>query len=481
MTALPRVTVIPMLAAPMQNLFDQQRLAYQADMQPSFATRQDRLRRLQVLINDHHEEWLQSISDDFGHRSRHETLLGDILSTEALLLHTQRGLKRWMRPRKVHTALMYRPGHNVVLRQPLGVVGVVSPWNYPMYLALTPVAQALAAGNRVMLKPSELTPRFSALLERVVPQHFSSEEFAVVTGDANVGQAFTKLPFDHLLFTGSTPVGRQVARAAAEQLTPVTLELGGKSPVIIDPSCDMRRTLPRMVYTKLFNAGQTCIAPDYAFVPAALEGEFERIFQASVAKMYPRLLDNPDYSSIINERHRNRIRRLLDDARAKGARVITVNPACETEPVDGAKILPKLIFGATDTMAVMQEEIFGPLLPVLTYQHIEEVVAYVNAHDRPLALYWFGRDARARDHLLNNTISGGVCINDCMRQVSQDDAPFGGVGASGMGSYHGETGFLTFSKERSVYHRSNFNPMMMLAPPYSDGMERLLSRLRAFL
>jgi len=381
----------------------------------------------------------------------------------------------------VHTALMYRPGHNQVLRQPLGVVGVVSPWNYPLYLALSPVAQALAAGNRVMLKPSELTPRFSALLARVVGRHFAADELAVVTGDASVGQAFTRLPFDHLLFTGSTPVGRQVARAAAEQLTPVTLELGGKSPVIVDPSCDLRRTVPRLVYTKLFNAGQTCIAPDYAWVPASLAPAFEQACQAAAARLYPRLLDNPDYSAIINPQHRQRLQRLIDDARAKGARIVTLNPGNEAESAHSGKLLPTLIFGADDSMAVMREEIFGPLLPVLCYQRVDEAIAYINARDRPLALYWFGRDARAREQVLNNTISGGVCINDCMRQVAQDDAPFGGVGASGMGAYHGETGFLTFSKERTVYHRSNLNPMMMLAPPYPAGLERLIGRLRAWL
>ncbi|HEP6276537.1 TPA: coniferyl aldehyde dehydrogenase [Burkholderia vietnamiensis] len=466
---------------PITFIFEQQRLAFLEDMQPSLAARIDRLDRLEKLIVDHQEAWLTAISDDFRHRSRHETLLVDIFSSIALIRHTRRNIKRWMRPRKVATSLMYRPGRNVVLRQPLGVVGVVSPWNYPLYLALGPVAQALAAGNRVMLKPSELTPGFSALLQRAVAERFAPQEFAVITGDAAIGQAFTRMPFDHLLFTGSTPVGRRVAVAAAEQLTPVTLELGGKSPVIVDRSCDLRRTVPRMAYTKVFNAGQTCVAPDYALVPEELEAEFERAFVSSVTKMYPSLLDNPDYSCIVNERHRDRLNRLIEDAQAKGARVVTINPAGEAARDDDGKVLPTLIFGANDSMAVMQEEIFGPVLPVMRYRELSEAIAYVNAHDRPLALYWFGRDARSRDVVLNNTISGGVCINDCMRQVSQDDAPFGGVGASGIGSYHGEAGFVTFSKERTVYHRSDWTPMMALAAPYGVRLEKMLDRLRVLL
>ncbi|MEP6501733.1 MAG: coniferyl aldehyde dehydrogenase [Betaproteobacteria bacterium] len=465
----------------MQALFEQQAKAFQADMLPDLETRLDRLQRLETLIVGHHDEWLQVISNDFGHRSRHETLLGDIMATLACLAHTRRHLKRWMRPRRIPTALMYRPGYNRALRQPLGVVGVVSPWNYPLYLSLTPALQALAAGNRVMLKPSELTPRFCEFLQRAVTDRFDPAEFTVVTGDASVGQAFSQLPFDHLLFTGSTPVGRHIARAAAENLTPVTLELGGKSPAILDESCDLAKCVPRLAQNKLFNAGQTCVSPDYAWVPRGREAAFETVFRAAAARMYPRLIDNPDYTSVINDRHHARLQHLLRDAQARGARIVPVNQANEAVPVGSRKIVPTLVFDVDADMAIMREEIFGPLLPVMSYDRLDDAIGYINAHDRPLALYWFGDSSKNRDRVLNGTISGGACVNDCMLQVAQEDAPFGGVGASGMGSYHGEQGFLTFSKEKSVYFRSNLSLLKAFSAPYSPRLEGALKRLRGFL
>jgi coniferyl-aldehyde dehydrogenase len=364
------------------------------------------------------------------------------------------------------------------MRQPLGVVGIVAPWNYPYQLALAPAVAAIAAGNRVMIKPSELTPRFSELLQRVVAEFFAEAELAVVIGDAQIGRVFSELPFDHLFFTGSTAVGRMVAQAAAKNLTPVTLELGGKSPAILDPSSDLATVAPRLAFGKLLNAGQTCIAPDYAFVPNDRIDAFVEHMQRSVAKMYPHLAANPDYTSIVNDRHFARLQGLLEDARAKGARIVTINPAGETFDPAGRKQPPVLVLGATPEMRLMQEEIFGPILPVLGYDRIEEAIAYINRHDRPLALYWFGADGASRDKVLCQTISGGVTLNDCIWHIAQEDQPFGGVGASGTGSYHGEWGFRTFSKEKPVFIQPRLNGMFLMYPPFGKTFERMLALLR---
>jgi coniferyl-aldehyde dehydrogenase len=354
----------------------------------------------------------------------------------------------------------------------------VAPWNYPYQLSVTPAVAAIAAGNRVMIKPSELTPRFSELLQRIVGESFAEEEIAVVIGDAQTGKAFTELPFDHLFFTGSTAVGRMVAQAAAKNLTPVTLELGGKSPAILDPSSDLATVAPRLAFGKLLNAGQTCIAPDYAFVPSDRIDSFVEHMQRAIAEMYPRLAANPDYTSIVNDRHFARLQELLEDARAKGARIVTINPAGEMFDPARRKQPPVLVLGATPEMKLMQEEIFGPILPVLGYDRIEEAIAYINRHDRPLALYWFGADGASRDKVLNQTISGGVTLNDCIWHIAQEDQPFGGVGASGTGSYHGEWGFRTFSKEKPVFTQPRLNGMFLMYPPYGKTFERMLALLK---
>jgi coniferyl-aldehyde dehydrogenase len=377
--------------------------------------------------------------------------------------------------RRAPTAIQYRPGYNRVLPQPVGVVGVVSPWNYPLQLALGPAVGALAAGNRVMLKPSELTPRTSALLERVVGERFAEDEFAVVSGGADTGRDFVALPFDHLLFTGSTAVGRLVAQAAAKNLTPVTLELGGKSPAILDPSCDLALAAPRLALGKLLNAGQTCIAPDYALVPAAQVERFTGAMRAAVAGMYPRTVDNDDYTSIVSDRHYARLERLLEDAKAKGASVVELG-----EKPDPARrrMPPVLVLGVNDGMDLMKEEIFGPLLPVVSYGSIDEAIAYVNRHDRPLALYWFGEDGASRDRVLARTVSGGVTVNDCLWHFAQEDLPFGGIGASGMGAYHGEAGFRTYSKDKPVFFQAKLNGMFLMRPPYGRVFERMVALLR---
>lgn len=459
-------------------LLERQRSAFAEEMNPGVAVRKDRLARLAAMGEKHADEIVAAISADFGHRSAHETQMAELVLVGATIRHAERHLKRWMKPRRMPTALHYRPASNRLLRQPLGVVGIVAPWNYPYQLALAPAVAAIAAGNRVMIKPSELTPRFAELLRQIVAESFAEDEMAVVTGDAQTGKAFTELPFDHLFFTGSTAVGRMVAQAAAKNLTPVTLELGGKSPAILDPSSDLAVAVPRLAFGKLLNAGQTCIAPDYAFVPNDRIDAFVEQMHRAVAKMYPRLAANPDYTSIVSDRHFARLQGLLEDARARGARIVPVNPAGEAFDPAGRKQPPVLVLGATPEMKLMQEEIFGPILPVLGYERIEEAIAYINRHDRPLALYWFGSDGANRDKVLNQTISGGVTLNDCIWHIAQEDQPFGGVGASGSGSYHGEWGFRTFSKEKPVFIQPRLNGMFLMYPPFGKTFERMLALLR---
>ena len=465
-------------AAALSELLLRQRSAFAAEMNPPLDVRQDRLARLAAMGEKHASNIVEAISADFGHRSPHETQMAELILVGSAIRHAERHLKGWMKTRRVTTAMHYLPASNRLMRQPLGVVGIVAPWNYPYQLSIAPAVAAIAAGNRVMVKPSELTPRFSELLARMVKEVFAEEELAVVTGDAETGKAFTELPFDHLFFTGSTAVGKMVAQAAARNLTPVTLELGGKSPAILDASCDLASAAPRLAFGKLLNAGQTCIAPDYAFVPGERIDSFVESMQRAVAAMYPRLVDNPDYTSIVSERHFARLQGLLQDARAKGARVLAINPAGETFAATSRKLPPTLVLGATPEMQLMQEEIFGPILPVLPYAHLEEAIAYINRHDRPLALYWFGSDSANRDKVLNQTISGGVTVNDCIWHIAQEDQPFGGVGASGSGAYHGEWGFRTFSKEKPVFTQSRLNGMFLMYPPYGKTIERMLALLK---
>jgi coniferyl-aldehyde dehydrogenase len=465
----------------MREAFDAQRAAFAADMLPSRETRVDRLDRLLRLTAKHQGAIAEAISADFGHRSRAETDLAEIFLVLSAIRAMRRHVGRWMRPRRVATPLQLLPARSEIIPQPLGVVGVISPWNYPYQLAMLPAAEAIAAGNRVMLKPSELTPSFAELLRRIVAEHFSPEELTVVVGDVAVGRAFASLPFDHLFFTGSTSIGRQVALAAAQNLTPVTLELGGKSPAIIDADCDIGLVVPRIAYGKLLNAGQTCVAPDYMLVPRPRVDEFVAGFAKAAAGMYPTIAANPDYTSIVSERHFQRLTRLVDDATARGATAHRLAPAGEAPAADRRRFPPTVLTGVDDAMAVMQEEIFGPVLPVLPYDTLDEAIGYVNAHPRPLALYWFGGNRARRDAVLRRTISGGVTINDACWHVAQENLPFGGVGASGCGAYHGEQGFRTFSKEKPVLHQARLNGFGQFRPPYGRRFEKMISLLKRHL
>lgn len=474
MSALPQPLPLETQQA-LRAAFERLRAGYEAERDPTHAVRTDRLRRLEAMVERMAGPMCEAIAADFGHRPRQVTQMADIAPVLMSSRHARRHLKAWMRTRRMPTSLIHRPGTNTLMRQPLGVVGIVSPWNFPGLLALAPAVAALAAGNRVMLKPSEIGPRFAALLHDEVGRAFAPDEMVVVTGDAELARAFVSLPFNHLLYTGSTAVGRQVAMAAAANLTPVTLELGGKSPAIIGAGAEMPRSTLRLAAGKLLNAGQACIAPDYVAVPRARVDAFVDGMRRAHRKLHPTVAGNPDAASIATERHFQRLLALLDDARAQGGQVV---PLLDEAPDARRRQMPlHLVLQPKPGMRVMQEEIFGPILPVLPYGHIDEVIAHVNAGDRPLALYWFGRDRAERDQVLRHTVVGGVTINDTLWHIAQESLPFGGVGASGIGAYHGEWGFRTFSKETGVYHQSPASGIGLLYPPYGATFDKISALL----
>lgn len=465
-------------AAHLQRIFQIQRTAYLQEILPDQKRRADRLGRLSRLIERHGRQIGAAISADFGHRSPHETRMAEILPVIGAIQYAKRHLGAWMQPRRLRTAVPFRPAQNRLIRQPLGVVGIVAPWSFPLLLCAGPAVGALAAGNRVMIKPSELTPNFAALFGDLVAADFAEDELAVVDGAEDLARAFVDLPFDHLLFTGSSRVGRPVAQAAARNLTPLTLELGGKSPAIVDASANIAKVALRLAHGKLLNAGQNCLAPDYALVPRGLEDDLVEALRTAIGRLYPRLVGNPDYTSIISDRHFARLEALLDDAREKGATVIAVNPGRETVDPSRRKFLPTLVLGATGEMRLMQEEIFGPILPILVFDDLTDVVAGLGQCDRPLALYWFGEDAEQRERVLSGTMSGGVTINDCLWHAVQENAPFGGVGASGTGVCHGEYGFRTFSKEKAVFLQARRSGVRLLYPPYGVLFRLVMAVLR---
>ena len=450
-----------------------QRAAFLRDGAPSLAERRRDLTKLKEALLARQEEFIAALDVDFGHRARQETLMLDIGSTVGAINYLHGNLRRFMRPERRHVAAIFKPGSAKVVYQPLGVVGIVSPWNFPVSLAVTPLATALAAGNRVMLKPSEMTPATTGLLASMLTEIFDAEQVAVVTGDAKVGSAFSSLPFDHLLFTGSTPVGRAIMRAATENLVPVTLELGGKSPVIVEPGYNLRTAARRVAFGKLANGGQICTSPDYLLLPKGGVDEFVSAFREEVDALYPDIAGNPDYSWVVNDRHFARLVGLVEDATAKGARVVEIG----AKPHDAQSRLfrPTLLLDVTDDMGAMQEEIFGPILPVITYDGLEDAIAYVNARPRPLALYYFGTDAQSQQKVLERTTSGGVLINDTILHYAQDDLPFGGVGLSGMGAYHGPEGFKTMSHAKAVFTQGRFNLADLFRPPFGKVYDFLLN------
>ena len=460
------------LQSDLHSLLDMQRKAYAAHPFPPLAQRQQWLKSLRQLLSREREVLIDAISQDFSHRSPDETLFAELMPSLHSLDYTLKHLKRWMKPSSRSVGMMFQPASAKVVYQPVGVVGIIVPWNYPLYLAMGPLIGALAAGNRVMLKLSEFTPATGRLLKDLLGRIFPEDMVAVVLGEADVGVAFSGLAFDHLLFTGSTHVGKLVMRAAAENLTPVTLELGGKSPAIVSADVPLKDAAQRIAWGKSLNAGQTCIAPDYVLVPQDRVEAFVEAYRQAIHSFYPTLIDNPDYSAIINERQLARLEQLQADATLKGARLIPLY-----DQGQGRRMPHALVLDVNDDMQVMQDEIFGPLLPIVPYTDLEHALAYVNARPRPLALYYFGYNKTEQQHVVHNTHSGGVSINETLLHVAIDDLPFGGVGHSGMGHYHGHEGFLTFSKAKGVLIKQRLNSSLMIYPPYGRQLVRLIQKL----
>lgn len=474
----------PAASSPLQVDFERLQAVSRAQPDVPWTVRRDRLERLRALVNDNSARIEAAISDDFGYRSPRETRIAETIMLDRSIKYALHHAPAWMTPKRMPTSLAFWPGRNRLTAQPLGVIGILAPWNFPLLLLLSPACGAIAGGNLVMLKPSEAVPSFSKLIAQLIATYFNNDEMIVCEGGADIAQAFSRLPFDHLVFTGSTAVGRLVGEAAGRNLTPVTLELGGKSPAIIDASADISAAAARIAYGKLLNAGQACVAPDYVLCPPDRIEAFATAYKAKVAAMLGAGVGNvddwqPDYTSIASQRHYDRLQGLIDDALSKGARV---EYAVEAPSTWAPKrwLPPCIITHTTPEMRVRKEEIFGPLLPIIAAANGDAAIEHLGTHDRPLALYWFGTDLAARDRVLSRTLAGGVTINDCMLHAVQDSQPFGGVGASGMGAYHGEWGFRTFSKMKPVYYRPRLSLVPLLRPPYRRRFDLFAGLFRRF-
>lgn len=456
--------------ANIERIYLAQKAAYRAHPMPSAEERQQHLALLKKALLEYKERLLEAIDEDFGGRSKTETMIAEFLSSLEGIKYYSKNLRKWMRPSRRHVPLQLQPAKAEVQYQPVGVVGIIAPWNYPILLALSPLTCALAAGNRAMLKLSEFTPRTSEVTKEMLASVFSEDHVAVITGEAEVGIAFSKVPFDHLLFTGSTAVGRHVMRAAADNLTPVTLELGGKSPAIVSKDVPIADAVERICFGKSLNAGQTCIAPDYVLCPRDKQKEFVEAYRALFNKMYPDFAHNEDYTSVVNDRQFNRLQRYVTEAREKGAEVEIVGGDGDWKAAGGNRRMPlHILKNVSDDMEVMQEEIFGPILPLVPYDKLDEAIDYINDRERPLALYYFGYDKSEQQHVLTHTHSGGACVNETLMHVAMEDLPFGGIGPSGMGHYHGYEGFLTFSKAKGIVSKQRFNSTSLIFPPYKNN------------
>ena len=458
-----------------------QRTAFVAELPVSMSVRRDRLQRARAMIKEGASRYCDALSEDFGHRSREQSMLTDIAGSIGPIDHALKNMERWAKREKrpVQFPLGLLGAKGWIEYQPKGVIGVIAPWNFPVNLVMGPVAGAFAAGNRVMVKTSEFTPATAALFEELAARYFAHEELAFFAGGPEVGKAFAELPFDHLLFTGATGIGRHILHAAADNLTPVTLELGGKSPAIIGTGADLRQAGERIAMGKMLNAGQICLAPDYVLTPAAQEEAIVASLTAAATAMYPSVIGNPDYTSVVNDRHHQRLNDWIEDARAKGARVEVVNPAGEDFAGSNSRKMPlHIVRNVTDDMTLMQEEIFGPVLPIVTYDGIDLAIDRVNRRDRPLGLYYFGRDEDERRRVLDRTISGGVTLDDVVFHVSMEELPFGGIGPSGMGAYHGRDGFKTFSHAKAVFQQSRIDVAKLagLKPPYGPKLRKTVAK-----
>ena len=465
----------------MNAVLDSQRTDYLGEGVVTAEKRIDRLDRGIDILLKYQDQMVEALNSDFSCRSRQVSLLTDVAASVTPMKHAKKHLRKWMKGERRPTMFPMNllGGRSRIEYQPLGVVGVISPWNFPVNLTFGPLAGILAAGNRAMIKPSEFTPATSEVMATMVREAWDEKEVSIFTGGPEVGRAFSGLAFDHLLFTGATSVARHIMAAASRNLVPVTLELGGKSPVIISRSADLEKTLTRVMLGKTLNAGQICLAPDYLMVPEEKLHEVIEAAQKAVSDMYPKLLDNDEYTSVVNERHFERLQSYLTEAEERGIKAIAINPANEdfSQQQSSRKIPPTLVPEPADDLKVMQEEIFGPLLPIRTYRHFDETIAFVNANPRPLAAYYFGDDREEEDAVLKRTTSGGVCVNDVIMHIMQEELPFGGVGPSGMGAYHGHEGFKTFSHAKSIYRQANANIAKLggMLPPYGKATEKTIS------
>jgi coniferyl-aldehyde dehydrogenase len=464
----------------MMKVLEAQREDYLNEGHVSAEVRIDRMRRGMNSVAKYQDKLVEALNTDFTCRPRQLSMLTDVSASIGPFKSAIKQVRTWMKPEKRKTMfpLGLLGGRSRIEYQPLGVVGVISPWNFPANLTFGPLADILAAGNRSMIKPSEFTPSVSDVMAEIVADAWDEKEVAIFTGGPETGAAFSALPFDHLLFTGATSVARHIMAAAAKNLVPVTLELGGKSPVIISRSADIKTAVSRIMMGKTMNAGQICLAPDYLLVPEEQVDAIIAEIKTAVAAMYPTMLENPEYTSMVNERHFQRLQENLADATAKGADVISTAPAGEdfSQQQGTYKIAPTIINKTSDDMRVLQEEIFGPLLPIKTYKDFSETIRYVNANPRPLALYYFGSDAREERDVLDRTTSGGVCLNDVIMHIMQEDLPFGGVGPAGTGAYHGHDGFKNFSHAKSIYKQAKVDVAGLggMRPPYGPNTEKTI-------
>jgi len=480
MTSISTATASMDIEATMQALLATQREDFLKETPVDAATRIDRLDRGIDALVRYADRLADAINSDFSCRPREITMLTDVGASIVPMKHARKHLRKWMKGEKRPTMfpLNLMGARSRIEYQPLGVVGIISPWNFPVSMVFAPLSGALAAGNRVMIKPSEFTPATSEVLHALVKDAYDPREVALFTGGPEVGQAFSNLPLDHLLFTGATSVARHIMAAAARNLVPLTLELGGKSPVVISRTADIEKSLGRIMMGKTLNAGQICLAPDYLLVPEEKLHEVIDAAQKAVTAMYPTLLDNPQYTSVVNERHYQRLTGYLAEAEARGVKAIAINPAGEdfSKQQGTHKIPPTLLPEPPEDLKVLQEEIFGPLLPIRTYREFSETIDYINAGPRPLAAYYFGSDATEQEAVETRTTSGGMCINDVIMHVGQEELPFGGVGPSGMGSYHGLEGFRTFSHAKSIYRQTNLNfaKISGFLPPYGKATEKTI-------
>lgn len=478
MSTQPSMTFV---TEPLQQLLDLQRNAFVREGEVALETRIDRLNRCIAMLVDHQTEICEAVNEDFGCRSRHVTLMTDIFTSVGSLKFVKKNLKKWMKPekRKAPVPMNLFGATAKIHYQPKGVVGIMTPWNVPVNMIFSPLADALGAGNRVMIKPSEFTPKTAEVMQKLFREYFEDSEVSIVTGGAEVGAAFSSLAFDHLIFTGATSIGKLVMKAAAEHLTPVTLELGGKSPVIVSDSGNLEEYAEKIIAGKAMNGGQLCISPDYCFVPASRLEAFITTCKNTIKTLFPTIADNPDFVSVINERHFDRVKGYIDEAKEAGTRVVELNPANEDwSNRERHKIPLHLIIEPSDELKCMQDEIFGPILNIKTYRTLDECLEFIAKRPRPLAMYYFGKDKIEREHVLANSIAGGVTVNDIAMHVACDDMPFGGVGNSGIGNYRGFEGFRTFSHAKSVFSQGfvNLAKLAGTLPPYGEKMDNMMAQ-----